>query len=401
MSPIVLAFEESRQVLFPQELSDQIINHLRDDMVSLKVCSLVCWSWLYSSRIHIFRTLTVTSKSLSLLASFINETPRCTIPPYVKRIEFQSFPLSSVQPQIPTRFGPLSHFTSTLTHLHLHKANFTTFLELLDLICPLRNLQSIRLDHIDYLKKMTKDQGDAVKGRVLPPFVNRLRIRDSPLRAFLSWVTSQPVPPKVTNLDMGPIEGDEVHYAGGLLSLLAPNLHHLSLAFGFGKIGHTCTFDAMIKNSLQGDPDRRTYQRPAHPTIGDRYWEVFRISACDHIAKLVNLRSLRIDGFVTGTHFPQSTATFWSPRFLASINSYGIQHIVFGINLSRAGELDMHALRWDFFDEVFASEAYSNLHTVGFEIGGRANLDGLSDLIVRKLPVAAKRGLLQFSRAST
>ena len=64
------------------------------------------------------------------------------------------------------------------------------------------------------------------------------------------------------------------------------------------------------------------------------------------------------------------------------------------------GELDSHSLRWDFLDEVFASEAYTNLRVVEFDIGGRVNLDGLSDLIMCKLPVAAKRGLLRFFKAS-
>lgn len=247
---------------------------------------------------------------------------------------------------------------------------------------------------------MTTDQGVAAKERVLPPFVDSLKIRDTPLRAFLSWVVSHPIPPKITTLDIGPIEEDDVHYAGALLSLLGPDIQHLSLAFGFGKIGHICTFETMIKNSLKGDPNRKPYERPASPTIKDRYWEVFHMPACHHLAKLVSLRSLHIDSFVNGTQFHQSTATFWSPRFLASINSYSIQRVVFGIRLARVGELDSHSLRWDFLDEVFASEAYTNLRVVEFDIGGRVNLDGLSDLIMCKLPVAAKRGLLRFFKAS-
>ncbi|KIM42945.1 hypothetical protein M413DRAFT_392188 [Hebeloma cylindrosporum] len=398
MSPISLVFEGSRQVLLPQELTDQIINHLWDDMISLKACSLVCWSWFFSSRIHIFGTLVVNSKTLDLVATFITETSRCTILPYVKRIEFQGIPLPSAEPQFPTRLGPLSHFTSMLTHLHLHHARFTNFLELIDLICSFRILQSIGLDSIDYLKKMTTDQAVADTKRALPPSANSLRIRDSPLRAFLSWVVSHRVSPKITTLDVGPIEEDNVHYVGTLLSLLGPDILHLSLAFGFGKIGHICTFETMKHDSLHGDPDRRSYEKPAHPTIKDRYLEVFHTPACHHLATLVSLKSLRINNLVNGTHFHHSTATFWSPRFLASINSHNIQRVVFGIKLSRAGELDSHAIRWDFLDEVFASEAYTNLHMVEFDIGGRVNLDGLSDLITYKLPVAAKRGLLRFSK---
>jgi hypothetical protein len=124
------------------------------------------------------------------------------------------------------------------------------------------------------------------------------------------------------------------------------------------------------------------------------------MSACHSLATLVSLRSLHIDSFVDSTALHQSTATYWAPRALASINSHSIQRVVLGIKLSTAGELDSYALKWDFFDEVFASEMYTNLRTVEFEIVGRVNLDGISSLISCKLPLAAKRGLLRFYKSS-
>ncbi|KAG7098157.1 hypothetical protein E1B28_000127 [Marasmius oreades] len=38
----------------PQELIDQIIDHLHNDILSLKNCSVVCHAWLPTSRIHLF-----------------------------------------------------------------------------------------------------------------------------------------------------------------------------------------------------------------------------------------------------------------------------------------------------------------------------------------------------------
>ena len=43
--------------LVPQELADDIIDHLHDDKQSLRSCSLVCRSWLPSSSVHLFRRM--------------------------------------------------------------------------------------------------------------------------------------------------------------------------------------------------------------------------------------------------------------------------------------------------------------------------------------------------------
>lgn len=44
---------------FPQEITDQVIDHLWDDTSSLKACALSCQAWLPSSRTHIFREIVV------------------------------------------------------------------------------------------------------------------------------------------------------------------------------------------------------------------------------------------------------------------------------------------------------------------------------------------------------
>lgn len=44
---------------FPQEMADQVIDHLWDDPKALEACSLSCRSWLPSSRTHLHRTIRV------------------------------------------------------------------------------------------------------------------------------------------------------------------------------------------------------------------------------------------------------------------------------------------------------------------------------------------------------
>lgn len=49
-------------LLLPLELVDIIIDHLWDDNASLTVCSAVCGAWLKTSRLHLFRAVTISSR---------------------------------------------------------------------------------------------------------------------------------------------------------------------------------------------------------------------------------------------------------------------------------------------------------------------------------------------------
>lgn len=44
----------------PQELVDEVLDHLADDMATLRLCSLVAKSWIYPSRCHIFKNVFFT-----------------------------------------------------------------------------------------------------------------------------------------------------------------------------------------------------------------------------------------------------------------------------------------------------------------------------------------------------
>ncbi|KAL6300225.1 hypothetical protein BKA93DRAFT_867912 [Sparassis latifolia] len=46
----------------PQELIDQVIDHLWDDRASLEACSTSCHAWLSSSRTHLFHTIELSTE---------------------------------------------------------------------------------------------------------------------------------------------------------------------------------------------------------------------------------------------------------------------------------------------------------------------------------------------------
>ncbi|GJE90791.1 F-box protein [Phanerochaete sordida] len=53
----------SRGPVLPPELFDETLDHLWDDAKTLRVCSLVCRSWVPSTRLHLFRTIRLSSEA--------------------------------------------------------------------------------------------------------------------------------------------------------------------------------------------------------------------------------------------------------------------------------------------------------------------------------------------------
>ena len=49
----------------PQELVDEVLDHLADDMATLRSCSLVAKSWIHPSRCHIFNSVFFTATSVT------------------------------------------------------------------------------------------------------------------------------------------------------------------------------------------------------------------------------------------------------------------------------------------------------------------------------------------------
>ena len=49
----------------PQELVDEVLDHLANDMATLRSCSLVTKAWIYSSRRHLFNTIFFTPNGIT------------------------------------------------------------------------------------------------------------------------------------------------------------------------------------------------------------------------------------------------------------------------------------------------------------------------------------------------
>lgn len=61
-------------IAIPNELSDRIIDHLHDDVVTLSACSLTCRSWLPTARYHRFSSVTL-GRSFDSFSHLVEASP--------------------------------------------------------------------------------------------------------------------------------------------------------------------------------------------------------------------------------------------------------------------------------------------------------------------------------------
>jgi len=370
---------------FPQELFDHVFGYetLRNDVLSLKYCSLVCRAWLHATRTHLFHQVILTPKNIDPFTFLIIDS-RSTVLPHIKKLELRGIDCSTTL---------LANFTFTLTHIHLHDKTFHAFIDILDIICSFPYLQSVALDELRVETSSVKTS-PRIQDKVLPSSVNSVRCRGGCLRTFLLWLLNHDNIPKLPNFDVGPIEDESIFEIGKYLVYAGPTIKHLSFSFNFGCNAHICGLQAHETQTLSKT------SVPSSFSIAERYKALFGLDACPNIATLTGLHSVRLDNFIHFEDQIQGSALLWGPRIIASLSTPELREVVLGVSLRKAGEVDKFNIRWEFLDEAFSSMdgPYATLVYLKFEITGTVNMEGVASLIRSRLPGCEKRGLLQFCR---
>ena len=376
---------------FPQELCDHIFETLRNDSLSLKYSSLVCKAWLHATRTHLFRRVILTPKNIDRFTHLISDL-QSTIHPHIRELELRR--INCLNKWI------IPNFRSTLTHLHMHDMTFNAFTDILDIICSFPYLQSVALDE-STVESSPVEESARIQNKVLPSFVNSVRCRGGRrcLRAFLLWLLHHNNIPKLSSLDVGPIEEESTFEIGRYLAFAGPAINHLSISFDFGHNSHICAIQLKYR-----DPQitlTSEHAKTKVSSIAERYKALFGLDTCPNIGGLTGLQSLRLNDFIHFEDRIHASSLIWAPRIVASIGTMELREVILGISLRRAGELDKFNIHWDFLDEVFSSimdRPYSNLVSVKFNINGTVNMDGIAGLLRSRLPGCEKRGLLRFCR---
>ncbi|KAJ7617771.1 hypothetical protein FB45DRAFT_932649 [Roridomyces roridus] len=240
---------------FPTELDEQIIDNLHLDKPALAVCALVCQSWMYSSRYHLFGSLVLRRDAWGRLIQLL-ESPRVTFVPYIRDLvvsgsdsEDNTY-LNQHIPQLPNfpslarlriahvAWADLSPSTtesflrafSATTNLALHFVTFNTTREPVELVSGLP-----RLDQISIVATFLDDSSPDFDAH--PPVAHALT--DVSFRTglgsgesygtFVSWLNSSSS--RIHTLRLGALRAATLPTVSQLLHSLGPNLETLDLAF--------------------------------------------------------------------------------------------------------------------------------------------------------------------------
>jgi len=155
---------------FPQELYDNVLDHLWDDHRTLVVCGLACRAWLPTVRLHRFHKITLTARNFHQFNKLLDEAP--AISEFVWEVAFfmgdrSQKSIRSSMICILARLDNVGHLTlhhwtalddsdiddiaalfQNIRTLSLHDTEATAN-NILRLICACRNLTALHLYYIE------------------------------------------------------------------------------------------------------------------------------------------------------------------------------------------------------------------------------------------------------------
>jgi hypothetical protein len=241
----------------PNELIDRIIDHLYDDLTTLRCCTLVAKSFLPSSRLHLFitRDFNITSAMYTKLQTDHDAfTSFCLIAPLIQCLVTDWHEMDEGMHMLPVLLSkglaprslahcgfdtsklsedsglsfPTLGLEESLTSLSLDGVRFSSFSEMIEAITSVPRLETLLLSvHWKDLFVLDFDPS-----RSLPPRLRTLEIRGgAPVRLLLQWLLTQPSLPALHTLTLSPLYSDDISSVGSLIRLLGPSLERLSLTF--------------------------------------------------------------------------------------------------------------------------------------------------------------------------
>ncbi|KAJ7735091.1 hypothetical protein DFH07DRAFT_843954 [Mycena maculata] len=244
--------------VFPQELYDIIISLC--DQRSLISCSLVCRTWVPSSRIRHFanlRPLVISPASLSQVLLLVDQHTS-TISPYIRSLVLKdwaegpsgsnSSSFYAVLPRITGRMvavesltfhatdwdeeemahGPLKflvfNFKDTLKTLELRDCSCRTFDSLVELACSFPALENLSLHRLARLDPRGVEATD-----LLPPALRTIHAHGYIKKELFRWFLAT----KCLDIEVvtiGPILPGEAPVVGKFLRALKNNLRHITIS---------------------------------------------------------------------------------------------------------------------------------------------------------------------------
>jgi hypothetical protein len=282
----------------PQEIIDQVIDHLYNDRETLRTCALVCRSWVPSSRYHLFGNVDISflewgqpSRYSSLIGHL--DHPLCTFAPSIRvlcinvstddgdaRLWFLSddwldplIPYLSKLLSVKTLVGisiggwPNNHwhrlfkatsFVNQITHLSLRYSDFVSFEQCMETIHSFPSLETLDCTNNYLPDNLDADENGDVECTLTLPPPPSLRILETCFHITGHWQliwqwlhrsqTRLSVIKLVSNV-MSNISAAEVSTLNQYLRFLGPSLEILSMQTGPEATSSIC--EILVNRALE------------------------------------------------------------------------------------------------------------------------------------------------------
>ncbi|KAF7323622.1 hypothetical protein MKEN_00582800 [Mycena kentingensis (nom. inval.)] len=365
--------------MLPPELFDAIIAQI-DDVHTVNACSLVCKSWLATTRHRVFQPFVVALRPQNAVEFMqLLGHSHATIRPYIHTVELlcsessQKYELQwldtilAILTTLPSldallfeniSWDELSACAQTtllndfrgITRLHLRASEFTSVNNLLRLVCSKPALQSLSCDNLGWEVVETEAE-------IAPTMLRHLRLAGCYERDILDWLLSHPPVPSIHILELGAVRPEDTHSIGRFLHRLGPTLHQLHLEFW----------------SL--DPG------------GDAEDFCARVDLAHNPA----LHTFYLDKFIHYSTYRFSSAIGWIPQLIAPAR--GLTRLVLGLAIAHVGQLQPEddPIDWPALDHAFC-----HLPCVEFRVQGAVPLADVSAALAELLPRCNVNGALRF-----
>ncbi|KAF9054602.1 hypothetical protein BJ165DRAFT_731970 [Panaeolus papilionaceus] len=375
-----------RNTLFlPQELSESILQCIRNDLPCLRQCSLVCRSWKLASQRWLFQEIKLNTRNYEGLSALIQRRSQT----YSFSSSCRSLHIHSIDIGMASTLLMTSLFTS-VTDLHLKTTSFLDLAGLVEFISGFSDLRSLELNDISWSHTTTAS---------LPtlPGIERLQVVGGHLdyTPFFNTTGRSKVFPNLLHLTAGPLTPKRDMPALGLtLSSYGASskLQNLTVSFACGFESSEDIITSGLPPLIEAPPSKHPPPPGGWSPLHVKYRQTYGTDPCSIL--LPELRMLRVDGFLDVRYKTQSTALFWAPRLLVSMLMPTICTIELTLALDRAGQLDQYGIHWSFIDFAFSEEEFDTLERVVFVVTGSADLLGIADIICTRLPMSAERGII-------
>ena len=209
--------------MIPTEIFERILDHLYEDVNTLKACTLVCRSWFARSRYHLFAHVQLdrprideflqcfdanTLRAVRGLTACIPHDPQfepdrtsfshpedpfvkvCSVLPNIQFLHLATFPSA---PRLPSW---LATYQNTLTHLVIHNNVFSTMSAFIVAISGLRVLRHLGAEFVSWMTLDFPPPEEFPVSEVL----ESLSLQDLAGVKIVQWILGRRAPPPVTRV---------------------------------------------------------------------------------------------------------------------------------------------------------------------------------------------------------